>query len=108
MLVENDERRLTSLLNEVLEHSSDKSSSSEVPDHYSEHERESDTQEINVDYAERSTEWDSDDDIPPSAIEHVAVVSVLMHLIIKKHACTGCGKCLEHAFFSCKTCADFD
>lgn len=68
MSVESGERRLMSLLNEVLEYSSDDSSSSEVPDHCSEHERESDTQDINVGFEQSSSEWDSDDDIPISAL----------------------------------------
>ncbi|XP_049887042.1 uncharacterized protein LOC126381633 [Pectinophora gossypiella] len=67
MSVESGERRLASLLDEVLDHSSDEASLSEVSDHCSEHEQESDTQDIHLEY-EESSEWDSDDNIPLLAL----------------------------------------
>lgn len=66
MALESEERRLTSLLYDVLENSSDESSSSETSNHLSEHQVESDTQDISNDRIESESEWDSDDNIPLS------------------------------------------
>jgi len=69
MDVESDERRLRSMLHEVLENSSDESSSSEVFDNCSEHNLESDTeQEINDDQVESDSDGDSDDNITLSSL----------------------------------------